>query len=45
MGLPAITIPLPGPIPLGLQITGAWARDDALVAVAAHAEKLIADSR
>jgi Asp-tRNA(Asn)/Glu-tRNA(Gln) amidotransferase A subunit family amidase len=45
MGLPTITIPLPGPIPLGLQITGAWARDDALVAVAAHAEKLIADSR
>jgi Asp-tRNA(Asn)/Glu-tRNA(Gln) amidotransferase A subunit family amidase len=42
MGLPAITIPLPGAIPLGLQITGAWARDDALVAVAAHAEKLIA---
>jgi Asp-tRNA(Asn)/Glu-tRNA(Gln) amidotransferase A subunit family amidase len=41
MGLPAITIPLPGDMPLGLQITGAWARDDALVSVAAHAERLL----
>jgi Asp-tRNA(Asn)/Glu-tRNA(Gln) amidotransferase A subunit family amidase len=44
LGVPAMTIPLPGPIPFGLQITGAWARDDALVAVAAHAEKLIVDN-
>ena len=40
-GVPAISVPLPveGP-PLGLQITAAWGRDDALVAVAAHAERL-----
>jgi Asp-tRNA(Asn)/Glu-tRNA(Gln) amidotransferase A subunit family amidase len=41
LGLPTITIPLPGQLPLGLQIAGAWARDDALVSVAAHAEELI----
>ena len=42
LGVPAITVPLPVPgAPLGLQINAAWGRDDALVAVAAHAERLI----
>jgi amidase len=42
LGLPAISVPLPGSgAPLGLQITAAWGRDDALVSVAAHAERLL----
>jgi Asp-tRNA(Asn)/Glu-tRNA(Gln) amidotransferase A subunit family amidase len=41
LGVPAISIPLPGPIPLGLQLTAAWGRDDALVSVAAQAEILV----
>lgn len=43
LGVPAVTVPLAveGP-PLGLQITAAWGRDDALVAVAEHAEQLLA---
>jgi Asp-tRNA(Asn)/Glu-tRNA(Gln) amidotransferase A subunit family amidase len=42
LGVPAITVPLPvdGP-PLGVQITGAWGRDDALAAVAAQLESLL----
>jgi len=41
LGLPAISVPMPAPVPMGLQIAGAWGRDDALVAVAAHAERLL----
>lgn len=41
LGVPAITVPLPAPIPLGLQITAAWGRDDALVAVAAQAGDIL----
>jgi len=42
LGVPAISVPLPATGgPCGLQITGAWGRDDALVAVAAEVEKLI----
>jgi amidase len=42
LGLPAITVPLPvAGAPLGLQIAAAWGRDDALLSVAAEAEKLI----
>jgi Asp-tRNA(Asn)/Glu-tRNA(Gln) amidotransferase A subunit family amidase len=40
-GVPAISVPLPGPLPLGLQLTAAWGRDDALVAVAAHVARLL----
>lgn len=42
LGVPAISVPLAvqGP-PLGLQITAAWGRDDALVAVAEQAEALL----
>ena len=44
LGLPAIGIPMPSAkAPVGLQITAAWGRDDALVAVAAHAEEMLAD--
>jgi Asp-tRNA(Asn)/Glu-tRNA(Gln) amidotransferase A subunit family amidase len=40
LGVPAIAVPLRVEgAPLGLQITGAWGRDDALVAVAALAEE------
>jgi len=43
LGVPAISIPLPvSGAPLGLQITAAWGRDDALVAVAAQAERMLA---
>jgi Asp-tRNA(Asn)/Glu-tRNA(Gln) amidotransferase A subunit family amidase len=42
LGLPAISVPLAGAVPLGLQITAAWGRDDALISVAAAAEKLLA---
>ena len=46
LGVPAISVPLPVPgAPLGLQINAAWGRDDALVAVAAHAERLLGDPR
>jgi Asp-tRNA(Asn)/Glu-tRNA(Gln) amidotransferase A subunit family amidase len=42
LGLPTISVPLPvDGAPLGLQIAGAWGRDDALVAVAAQAEALL----
>jgi Asp-tRNA(Asn)/Glu-tRNA(Gln) amidotransferase A subunit family amidase len=42
LGVPAITVPLPvHGAPLGLQITAAWGRDDALVAVAAQLESLL----
>ena len=42
LGLPAISVPMPVPgAPLGLQITAAWGRDDALVSVAAQAERLM----
>ena len=41
LGVPAISVPLHSAVPLGLQIAGAWGRDDALVAVAAHAEELL----
>jgi Asp-tRNA(Asn)/Glu-tRNA(Gln) amidotransferase A subunit family amidase len=42
LGVPALSVPLPvdGP-PLGVQVTGAWGRDDALVAVAAQLESLL----
>jgi Asp-tRNA(Asn)/Glu-tRNA(Gln) amidotransferase A subunit family amidase len=40
LGVPAITIPSPGPLPLGLQLNAAWGRDDALISVAAQAEVL-----
>jgi Asp-tRNA(Asn)/Glu-tRNA(Gln) amidotransferase A subunit family amidase len=42
LGVPAISVPLQGSgAPLGLQITAAWGRDDALVAAAAEAERLL----
>jgi len=42
LGVPAISVPLPvAGAPLGLQITAAWGRDDALVAVAEQAEELL----
>jgi Asp-tRNA(Asn)/Glu-tRNA(Gln) amidotransferase A subunit family amidase len=41
LGVPAISVPLLGAVPLGLQITAAWGRDDALVAVAEHAGRLL----
>ena len=37
LGVPAISVPLPGALPVGLQMTAAWGRDDALLAVAAQA--------
>jgi len=44
LGVPAITIPLPGEIPLGLQITAARQQDDLLIASARLiAEKLEAN--
>ena len=42
LGVPAIAVPLPvegGPC--GVQVTGAWGRDDALVSVAAQLETQI----
>jgi Asp-tRNA(Asn)/Glu-tRNA(Gln) amidotransferase A subunit family amidase len=40
LGLPAISVPMLGAgAPLGLQMTAAWGRDDALVSVAAQAEQ------
>jgi len=42
LGLPAISVPLPvSSVPLGLQITAAWGRDDALISVAVQAERLL----
>ena len=42
LGVPAISVPLPGDgAPLGLQMTAAWGRDDALISVAAQAEQLL----
>jgi Asp-tRNA(Asn)/Glu-tRNA(Gln) amidotransferase A subunit family amidase len=38
LGVPAISVPV---APMGLQITAAWGRDDALVTVAAKAEALL----
>ena len=40
LGLPAISVPLPGPVPLGLQMTAAHGADDALAEIAAQAEAL-----
>jgi Asp-tRNA(Asn)/Glu-tRNA(Gln) amidotransferase A subunit family amidase len=46
LGVPAISVPLPvSGAPLGLQINGAWGRDDAVVAVAADAERLLTGAR
>jgi Asp-tRNA(Asn)/Glu-tRNA(Gln) amidotransferase A subunit family amidase len=43
LGVPAISVPLPvDGGPLGIQMTAGWGRDDALVAVAAQLESLIA---
>jgi len=43
LGLPVIAVPLPvAGGPLGVQVAGAWGRDDALIAVAAELEKLLA---
>jgi Asp-tRNA(Asn)/Glu-tRNA(Gln) amidotransferase A subunit family amidase len=40
LGVPAISIPLPGPAPpLGLQVAAAWGQDDSLVALAAQIER------
>ena len=42
LGVPAISVPLPvDGGPLGVQMTAAWGRDDALVAVAAQLETLV----
>jgi Asp-tRNA(Asn)/Glu-tRNA(Gln) amidotransferase A subunit family amidase len=42
LGVPAISVPLAaGGPPLGLQMTAAWGRDDALISVAAQAERLL----
>lgn len=42
LGVPALSLPLPVTgAPLGLQITAAWGRDDALIGVAAQAERLL----
>ncbi len=43
LGVPAIAVPLAGhDMPMGMQLTGAWGCDDAVVALAAQAEKLLA---
>jgi Asp-tRNA(Asn)/Glu-tRNA(Gln) amidotransferase A subunit family amidase len=42
LGVPAISVPLPGALPVGLQMTAAWGRDDALLAVAAQAGAICA---
>jgi Asp-tRNA(Asn)/Glu-tRNA(Gln) amidotransferase A subunit family amidase len=42
LGVPAISVPLRGyDMPMGMQLTGAWGRDDAVVWVAAEAERLL----
>jgi Asp-tRNA(Asn)/Glu-tRNA(Gln) amidotransferase A subunit family amidase len=44
LGVPAISVPLPvAGGPCGVQVTGAWGRDDALMGVAAQLEKLVSD--
>jgi amidase len=44
LGVPAISVPLADyDTPMGLQLTGAWGRDDAVVVVAAEAERLLGD--
>jgi Asp-tRNA(Asn)/Glu-tRNA(Gln) amidotransferase A subunit family amidase len=46
LGVPAISVPLPvDGGPLGVQMTAAWGRDDALVAVAAQLEDKISGHR
>lgn len=42
LGVPAISVPVPVERPVGLQMTAAWGRDDALVSVAAQAGRFIA---
>jgi Asp-tRNA(Asn)/Glu-tRNA(Gln) amidotransferase A subunit family amidase len=43
LGVPAIAVPFPvDGAPLGIQMAAAWGRDDALVAVAAQLEALVA---
>ncbi|MGO9260433.1 MAG: amidase [Bryobacteraceae bacterium] len=45
LGVPAISVPLPGyDLPMGLQLTGAWGRDDAVVVVAAQAERFLGNA-
>ncbi|MCU1234903.1 MAG: Amidase [Candidatus Solibacter sp.] len=42
LGVPAMAVPLPFEgAPMGIQITGAWGRDDALVAVGTQLESLL----
>ncbi len=42
LGVPAIAVPLPvDGGPRGMQVTGAWGRDDALISVAAQLEKFL----
>jgi Asp-tRNA(Asn)/Glu-tRNA(Gln) amidotransferase A subunit family amidase len=42
LGVPALSLPLAAEGgPLGLQMTAAWGRDDALISVAAEAERLL----
>lgn len=42
LGVPAVAVPLPVAAgPCGVQVTGAWGRDDALVSVAAQLEKFL----
>jgi Asp-tRNA(Asn)/Glu-tRNA(Gln) amidotransferase A subunit family amidase len=46
LGVPAISVPLAGyDMPMGLQLTGAWGRDDAVVVVAAQAEMLLEETK
>jgi amidase len=44
LGVPAISVPVDGQ-PVGLQITAAWGNDDELLAIAAHAERVLAGAR
>jgi Asp-tRNA(Asn)/Glu-tRNA(Gln) amidotransferase A subunit family amidase len=41
IGAPAISVPLDAAVPLGMQMTAAWGRDDALIAVASQASRLL----
>jgi Asp-tRNA(Asn)/Glu-tRNA(Gln) amidotransferase A subunit family amidase len=42
LGVPALSVPMAvAGAPMGMQLTGAWGRDDALVAVATHLESLL----
>ena len=46
LGVPAISVPLPvESAPIGLQITAAWGRDDALVAIAEQVEEFLTGGR